>query len=203
MTCKHCKKEEETIKIAGKTYCTNCSNILSEEPAEPPKHKMPELVPDDVGIQSFAPTESPVDIPKETIELSKNTGLPAKSKDELGSSAILLDILSEDAKELQDGKTLEKDDALEKASEQILDTIAPAQPEPPKVAVMNDISPQISQKGGYMPGTDIKEKKKSLWDEPVSEEGFTREYDMLIILSGFVVVLVTLVVALVAFKQYL
>lgn len=203
MNCKHCKKDEETIKIAGKTYCTNCSNILSEEKADPPKHKMPELVPDEVGIQSFAPAETPTDIPKETIELSRETSLPAKSKDELGSSAILLDILSEDAKELQDQKTLGKDTALEQASEQVLDSLESAQPSPPKAAVMNDISPRISQKGGYMPGANIKEKKKSLWEEPASEEGFTREYDMLIILSGFVVVLVTLVIALVAFKQYL
>src|SRR3989304_652384 len=98
MHCNHCKKEQETITIAGKTYCANCSTVLAEKKVsaeEIPKHKMPKLETTDNEIRTEK-VETPLKKEDPEIkELSRETKIPEVNKDDLESSAILLDILSD------------------------------------------------------------------------------------------------------------
>lgn len=133
MLCSHCKKEEETITIAGKTYCANCSTVLSEKKMganELPKHKTPAIEQTDNEIRTAVNKSKPVEVDPVIKEILKDTKIADVNKDDLEGSAILLDILSENAKEELDEKTLEEDKKLAEASEEVLDVLGkPKAPE--------------------------------------------------------------------------
>lgn len=164
MYCNHCKKEEETIKVAGTTYCANCSTALVEEEAKDvPKHKMPRLEVTDNEIRTEEVSPIPQEEDKATRELSRETSLPEVGKDELGSSAILLDILSDNAKEETDTETLEKDKKLEEASEEVIDLLAQSNSEKTEDSI-NRIS---TLKNVEIPAPEIDEDRA---EAPTSEE---------------------------------
>jgi len=126
MLCSHCKKEEETITIAGKTYCANCSTLLSDkksEAASTPKHKVPTLEQTDNEIRTAENKSKPPVVDPVIKEILKDTKIADVDKDDLEGSAILLDILSENAKEELDDKTLEEDKKLAEASEDVIDIL--------------------------------------------------------------------------------
>lgn len=126
MLCSHCKKEEETITIAGKTYCANCSTVLSEkkmEASDLPKHKTPAIEQTDNEIRTAVNKSKPVEEDPVIKEILKDAKIADVNKDDLEGSAILLDILSENAKEELDEKTLEEDKKLAEASEEVLEII--------------------------------------------------------------------------------
>lgn len=207
MLCNHCKKEQETITIAGKTYCANCSTILSDKKVsdeEVPKHKMPKLETTDNDIRTQEAQSKPIEINSEVQEVSRESKIPEVNKDDLEGSAILLDILSDNAKDSSDNKTLEADKKLEEASEEILDLLGkPSREEPPKKTkpmgtqrkgngVMNDIVPsKIGKRNDFMHkkhSSVVKDAEKEIKDEVAnigrivtSESGYTKEYDMMIL----------------------
>lgn len=217
MLCKHCKKEEETITIAGKTYCANCSTMLSEKKVEAsklPKHKMPNMDVTENEIRTEKPVNKHEEFEPKVIEMEKNLHVPAKSADELGSSAILLDILSQNAEEKLDEKNIQKNKDLEKASEEVLDALATASPpvkkETPKIHMNDIVSGKISRREDRVAEhshgiakkieeevkRDVEEMKKPL----KNEMGLTREYDILIIFLVVSAILLVLMAILVSLK---
>ncbi len=241
MLCTHCKKEEETVTIGGKTYCANCSTLLSENKvaAKAPKHKIPKMVFDENEIRTAEPKNEhgPDNAAKDLLELTK---LPESNLDELEGSAILLDILKDNAKENLDKKTFEEDKKILAASGDVLEKlkvengvkqgnegqpaqksepmgiqaetrIAPAapplrqSPEPKRAGntqAMNDIRPAITKRSDR-PGKKEKrplEKAEEMVKKDfinleaplITQEGYTKEYDLMII--SFVVTAIVLVV---------
>ncbi|MEK7447451.1 MAG: hypothetical protein AAB632_01500, partial [Patescibacteria group bacterium] len=126
MHCNHCKEEQETITIAGKTYCANCSTVLAEKkiaPEEIPKHKIPKLETTDNEIRTEQVEAPQKKEDSEIQKLSREAKIPEVNKDDLEGSAILLDILSDNARESSDQKTITEDKKLEEASEEVLDLL--------------------------------------------------------------------------------
>jgi hypothetical protein len=199
MYCNHCKKEEETITIAGKTYCANCSTVLAEKKAEEkdlPKHKIPKIEPTENEIRTEEVKNPPKEESKEIRKFSRETNIPDVGKDELGGSAILLDILSDNAKETTDKETMKKDEELEKASEEVLDLLSRKETKPKEKyapnlnnnKVMNDVA--IKKRKDYQSKKhqniikaaeeEIKDEAEKIEKVVISESGYTKEYDLMI-----------------------
>ncbi|RJO59963.1 hypothetical protein C4544_06350 [candidate division WS5 bacterium] len=161
MYCNHCKKEEETVTIAGVTYCANCSTALVENKdsgqarmteGDVPTHKIPKIEETDNLIRTEEVPSMPKEENQEIRELSRETSLPEVGKDELGSSAILLDILSDTAKEETDAETVEKDERLEEASEEVIDLLG--QDEAKETPALKEVEvsvPEISARKAEVP----------------------------------------------------
>ena len=221
MHCNHCKKEQETITIAGKTYCANCSTVLAEKKVsaeEIPKHKMPKLETTDNEIRTEK-VETPLKKEDPEIkELSRETKIPEVNKDDLESSAILLDILSDNAKESTDQKTITEDKKLEEASEEILDLLGKEQKPPeekpkPKIkragtGVMNDIT--VGKRKDYLnkkhrevlktAEKEIKDEAEKLGRIVVAESGYTKEYDIMILSIALTAVAMVILAIFLTFR---
>ena len=240
MICKHCKKEEETITIGGKTFCANCSTLLKEDGTKKqPEQKIPKMSFTDNEIRTAAPQKE--DKLADAADLPEPVDMPKSSLDELEGSAILLDILKEDAKEKLDKKTLDKDKELAKASGAVLDTLA-REPQPQKqeqaktearkpdlpdmrqavqspqkteiakttaARVMNDINPRIAKRDDRLGKKEkrplhkveeaVKEEAVKFEAPLITQAGFTKEYDLMIVsfvVTAAVLVVVALVLAL-------
>ena len=239
MICKHCKKEEETITIGGKTFCANCSTLLKEDGTKKqPEQKIPKMSFTDNEIRTAAPQKE--DKLADAADLPEPVDMPKSSLDELEGSAILLDILKDNAKENLDKKTFEEDKKILAASGDVLEKlkvengvkqgnegqpaqksepmgiqaetrIAPAapplrqSPEPKRAGntqAMNDIRPAITKRSDR-PGKKEKrplEKAEEMVKKDfinleaplITQEGYTKEYDLMII--SFVVTAIVLVV---------
>ncbi len=204
MYCDKCKKEQETITIAGKTYCASCSTVLNEKkiPSEDlPKHKTPKPEATANGIKTEYPENYRQKIDPELKNYAKTLPVTPDQKDELEGSAILLDILKDNAKEKTDEKTLNQDKNLEEASDAVLDILSsPGQERPkekrsftpkPNGIAMNDIRPNDQLRNKEHLQKKHKEILRSAEDEikdeaeqfariVSSQSGYTREYDMMI-----------------------
>ncbi len=226
MYCKHCSEEQETVTIAGVTYCASCSTILSEKKdsvqVEAPKHKMPKLETTDNEIRNEVIENPPRKKDLSVQEMEENLDIPAIKKDELGGSAILLDILETKAKEETDEHTLEEDKKLSEASGEVLDILNSKPnsenhkekrsftPKPNGMA-MNDIRPASHTKNKEHLQKKNKEILKSAENEikdeaeqfariVSSQSGYTREYDMMIMTIAIAVLATVVLVIYLTFK---
>jgi hypothetical protein len=221
MHCNHCKKEQETITIAGKTYCANCSTVLDEKKVsadETPKHKIPKIEITDNPIRTEIVEASPKETSPEIQELSRDSKIPEVNKDDLEGSAILLDILSDNAKESADQKTVVENKKLEDASEEVLDILMGNQkktPEKPKqkikrtgTGVMNDIS--IGKRSDYSnkkhretlktAEKEIKDEAEKLGRIITSESGYTKEYDIMIMSIALTAIMAVVLAIFMTFR---
>ena len=126
MICSHCKKEEETVTVGGKTYCAKCSTLLIEnKKVEELKIKIPKMSFDENEIRVIRLENKKLqsDEVAKAKEILKTAHLPAGNLDELEGSAILLDILKDNVQESLDEKTLEKDKELYQVSNEVLNAI--------------------------------------------------------------------------------
>lgn len=228
MHCNHCGKEEETITIAGKTYCANCSTVLAEKKVPEsnlPKHKMPKLETTDNEIRTEQPAPQAKDGTPDIKELSREAKIPEVDKDDLEGSAILLDILSGTAKGLTDQKTIAENKKLEEASEKVLDLLEenqtkPAEEKPEKPAervvprtkektsgVMTDIIPKnISRRADYINKKhshivkEVENEVKNIGRIVTSESGYTKEYDVMILSVALTAVAMAILAIFLTFR---
>lgn len=161
MTCGKCKKEEETIKIAGQLYCAACGSLL-EAGREKSEVKVPKIEPTQAEIRTEQPLPNETPITPEVEELSKETNIKTTNIDELGGSGLLLDILSDNAKDIQTEDNIQKQEDLLQASTAVMDSaIKNTYKSPPVPKKMHDI---ISQKT-----TKEKDYLENLFDKTLKE----------------------------------
>ena len=153
---------------------------------------------------------------KEIKNLSRETNLPEVGKDELGGSAILLDILSDNAKDSTDKKTLEKDKNLEDASEKVLNILTSQKPQPPKKhtsnssdgKIMNDIT--VGKRKDYQnkkyrnimksAEEEIKNETQKAAKIVTSESGYTKEWDLMIMSIALIALILVLFAVYITFR---
>lgn len=233
MYCSHCKKEQETITIAGKTYCASCSTLILEKKVEEkdlPKHKIPKINLTDNEIRTEQITEAPKEIDPDIRELSREMKIADVNKEELGGSVILLDILSDKAKDSLDEETLKDDKKLAEASEEVLDILENKKPEPTPAKkpeptppakkverpqtqqnsqkkVMNDIRPSNARNnhpGKFEPikkaEEEIKKETEKFGKIVTQESGYTKEYDMMIMSIALTAIIMVIVAIFMTFR---
>ncbi len=230
MYCNHCKKEQETITIAGKTYCASCSTVLSDKKVgddELPKHKMPKIEATDNGIRTEQITEPPKEIDPEIRDMAREMKIADVNKDDLEGSAILLDILSDKAKDSLDEETLNDDKKLAQASEEVIDILSKNKavtsqkpnPTPQKKVerphthqnsankIMNDIRPSGTKKADHpkfesmkKAEEEIKKEAQSLGRIVTQESGYTKEYDLMIMSIVLTAIIMVIVAVFMTFR---
>lgn len=217
MHCQTCKKEQETITVGGEIYCATCSSLLQSNGGDAKKENIPKLEKTDNPIRTEILEPAAKKEDEGIKQLSQESHLPDVSKDDLEGSAILLDILKDNAKDSLDKKTLTEDKKLEEAAEEVLDLIEKSEPEPsePKQTekvvrkgngVMNDISigkrADHLRKGSHPVQTaekEIKDEVKRAAKIVTSERGYTKEYDMIIMSIALTAVVLIIMVLFITF----
>jgi len=224
MNCSHCKKEQETITIAGKTYCANCSTILAENAvsdSEIPKHKIPKIEFTENEIRTEVPPANKNVETKELRELSKETKLPKVTKDDLEGSAILLDILSDDAKTKANDATTEQNKKLGKVGQEVIDMLTKQEPKKHNETApqtksasngsMRDITTaNIRKRNDFIhknPRQVVRETKRNIENDIKnvgqvisSEKGYTKEYDIMILSIALTAIALIILAIFMTFK---
>lgn len=210
MTCGKCKEEEEIIKIAGQRYCAACGSLL-EDSGEKSALKIPKIETAQANIRTEQPLSSAPTLEPEIKEIAQEANIKTTNIDELGGSGLLLDILSDNAEDLQTEKAIQDQENLLQASTAVMDNALNNTYQNSSVPrKMHDIVSQKSTgKKDYLENLfdkTLKEAEKlekkeveELKDKVGNEKGYTRlnvDYFLTVLAIFAVVVLIWIILKL-------
>ena len=153
MFCKFCQKEQEYVRVGGKTHCASCGGVLEDTGASSDA-KTPEITPEPARIETEILPHAETSTPPEIQELAAETKISAHTREELEGSAILLDILSDNATDLKTDSEIGRSEDLIAASGATIDylsTVSDGKLQDAKPKSLNDITPaKVVKRDDYL-----------------------------------------------------